>query len=217
MIDTEAAVFQTWQEIYRQHDQELELSDWQAAIGTQESPFDARAELDRRVGRKLDWQTLNLRQREREIELVSELPLLPGVEEHLENARQSGYRLGLASSSYHDWVDYHLEQRGLSGYFSTVQCADDVQLTKPDPALYRQAIAALAISGREAFALEDSPAGALSAARAGLFTVVIPNDLTRSMMFEAGDLQLDSLAEIQPQSLLDLVQDRLHRNGKHAA
>ena len=217
MIDTEAAVFQTWQEIYREYGHNLERASWQSAIGTQESPFDPRAELDRRLGRQLDWVAINRQQREREIELVAEMPLLPGVADHLEHAHQQGYRLGMASSSYHDWVDYHLVERGLRDYFTTVQCADDVQLTKPDPALYRQAIAGLGVEPQEAFALEDSPAGALAASRAGLFTVIVPNDLTRDLEFAAGDLKLDSLGDIQPPTLIGIVQQRLSRNGKHAA
>jgi HAD superfamily hydrolase (TIGR01509 family) len=215
MIDTEAAVFQTWQEIYREYAQEIQLESWQAAVGTQESPFDPRQELNNRVGRQLDWGKINIQQREREIDLVASMPLLPGVQAHLEFARQAGYRLGVASSSYHDWVDYHLAQRSLRDYFSTVKCADDVRLTKPDPELYLAALADLEVQPQEAIALEDSPAGALAASRAGLFTIVIPNEITRTMEFMAGDLHLDSLGNITPQDLLASVQSRLNKNGKH--
>lgn len=217
MIDTEASVYQTWQEIYEQHGQRLPLGSWQSAIGTQESPFDPRQELDRLVGQQLDWDSLNKRQREREIELVAEMPLLPGVQAHLEYAHQAGYRLGLASSSYHDWVDYHLAQRDLARYFSTVKCADDVQLTKPDPELYLAALADLGVAAGEAFALEDSPAGALAASRAGIFTVVVPNELTRSLVFEAGDLRLDSLDDISAPMLIDRIQNSLNKNGRYRA
>ena len=52
---------------------------------------------------------------------------------------------------------------------------------KPDPAVYLAALRSMGVEAREAIALEDSPRGAEAAKRAGIFTVAIPNNVTRRM------------------------------------
>jgi HAD superfamily hydrolase (TIGR01509 family) len=214
MIETESAVFQAWREIYQHYGYELTFDQWQGAIGTQETTFDPQVDLEKRIGRPLNGDIIGLDRLAREYELAEQQPILPGVQKYLDHAQQLGLKLGLASSSYHEWVDYHLKQRGLYNYFETIQCADDVPLTKPDPALYLAAVEALGVSPREAFALEDSPPGAVAARRAGLFCVVVPNALTRQMTFPTIDLELPSLEAMPLTELLAVIQQRQGTNGK---
>jgi HAD superfamily hydrolase (TIGR01509 family) len=214
ILETETPVFQSWQELYRKFDQELTFDTWQAAIGTKESSFNPYRELEKRTGLEINWDELEPRRARREYELADRQPLLPGVLDYLEQARQLGLRLGLASSSEREWVEYHLRNRDLEHYFSVVKCAEDVLLTKPDPALYLDTLSGLGVSALEAFALEDSPLGALAAKRAGLFCVVVPNNLTRQMKFEAGDLELDSLDSLPLTDLMSLVQEKMGTNGR---
>ena len=56
----------------------------------------------------------------------------------------------------------------------------------------------------EAVAFEDSPHGVRAAKAAGIFTVAVPNEVTRGLgLDDAGaDLLLDSLAELAPDELL---------------
>ena len=74
--------------------------------------------------------------------------------------------------------------------------------TKPDPALYQTALAALDVGAQEAIALEDSPNGILAAKRAGLFCVAVPNALTSQLVLDQADLQLTSLAEMPLEQLI---------------
>jgi beta-phosphoglucomutase-like phosphatase (HAD superfamily) len=111
-------------------------------------------------------------------------------------------KIGLASSSPCEWVEGHLERLGLRPYFESIIASDDVVLTKPDPALYTSACAALGVEPGRAVALEDSPNGALAAKRAGLHCVAVPNELTKFLPFPAVDLRLDSLAEMSLDDLL---------------
>src|SRR5690606_16905861 len=106
------------------------------------------------------------------------------------------------------WVAGHLARYGLEGYFSCLSCADDVERTKPDPALYLAALHALEVQPHEAIAFEDSPNGMLAARRAGIFCVVVPNTLTQQLGFTAPDLQLPSLAHLPLETLLAQTKDR---------
>ena len=75
---------------------------------------------------------------------------------------------------------------------------------KPDPAVYNAALRALGIAAEEAIALEDSSNGVLSATSAGIFTVAIPNDVTRRMGVNGANLMLESLADM---TLEEIVRD----------
>lgn len=216
VIDTETPVYDSWQELYALHGERLDFADWQQVIGTMESDFDPYLDLARKVGRELDWETLENQRSRREWQMVLEQPLLPGVLDYLESARQAGLGLAVASSSPHKWVDTHLKRLGLFEYFQTVKCAGDAPLTKPDPGLYLAAVETLGLTPRQALALEDSPNGALAAYRAGLFTVVVPQNLTAGLEFSTVDLRLDSLAALPLPALVEHANRILERNGRHA-
>jgi HAD superfamily hydrolase (TIGR01509 family) len=216
ILETETPIYQSWLELYQAYHQLLPWDEWQTSVGTLESPFDPYADLEQRVGMRLDWDQIDEHRRQREWERVVTEPVLPGVMDCLDQARQIGLKLGLASSSPHNWVDAHLHRLGLFDYFQAIQCSEDVSLTKPDPALYEQVIKILQVNRTTAFALEDSPAGALAAHRAGLFCVVVPNAMTRHMKFEVGDMFIDSLADYPLFDLIQEIEIRTRRDGNYA-
>jgi HAD superfamily hydrolase (TIGR01509 family) len=202
ILETETPIFQSWQELYREHHLEICLEQWLANVGTADEQFDPMVDLEQRLGRSLDRASLLGRQHEREHELVRSQPVLPGVRETLESARQMRLRVGLASSSPCEWVVGHLERLDLIGYFDAIAASDDVARTKPDPALYRTAVEWLEVAPNEAVAFEDSLNGLIAAKRAGLYCVVIPNPLTQQLDLAEADLRLGSLEEM---SLGDLL------------
>ena len=60
-------------------------------------------------------------------------------------------------------------------YFDQIVCASMVQNGKPAPDIYLEAAARLHVHPSECMALEDSPNGILSAYRAGMYPVMIPD------------------------------------------
>ncbi len=78
--------------------------------------------------------------------------------------------------------------------------------TKPDPALYRAALAALGLRAPEALALEDSPNCIAAAKLAGLYCVAAPGVLTRHLPLEGADLELASLADLPLTRLLERIE-----------
>lgn len=207
ILETESPIFQSWQELFQAYDQQLPYDKWATIIGSSNVDFDPMQELDRLIGRELDWAVIEPKRRQRELDMIAGLPVLPGVEAYLEDARRLGLKIGLASSSPCDWVEGHLVRLGLIEYFQTIIASDDVEYTKPDPALYRLAAGRLGVPARHALALEDSPNGVLAAKRAGLYCVAVPNEMTRHIAFEGEDLRLESLAEMPLEDLLRRLDD----------
>ena len=204
ILETEQPIFQSWQELYEMFDCQLRFDDWAKIIGTQELLFDPLAELERQSGAQIDQEKLLLR-KQRETELTLAQPVLPGVQDYLEDARRLGVKLGVASSSPASWVVGHLERLGLRHYFDCVRTCDDVQRAKPDPELYLSAMDCLGVNASQAIAIEDSPNGAHAAQRAGLFCIVVPTPITSRLNLDHADLRLDSLADLPLQSLLEII------------
>jgi HAD superfamily hydrolase (TIGR01509 family) len=214
ILDTEGPEFQAWQEIFASHDCQLSLAEWAACIGTSSDAFDPYAYLEEQLGHPVDREAIRMRCRQRRDTLLAPQAVLPGIHTYLADAKRLGLRLGVASSASRAWVTGHLTRLGLIDHFLSIQCADDVHCTKPNPAAYLAVLKALDLHHEQAIALEDSPHGVLAAKRAGLFCVAVPNALTRHLPLDHADLCLSSLADHSLEALLSTVQQRALSPGR---
>jgi HAD superfamily hydrolase (TIGR01509 family) len=204
ILDTESVVYATWESAYRRHGVPLPLDLWHRAIGSDETHFEPLSYLlERRPG--LDVEDLHAQRRVLRERLLAELTACAGVPERIAEARALGLRLAVASSSERAWVEHHLARLGLRDHFSALRCREDVARVKPDPTLYRDALAALDVAPEQAVAFEDSPNGVAAAVAAGMRCVAIPGPMTRGLRFDAAHLRLASLAELPLAEILARV------------
>ena len=210
ILNTEASIYQSWQELYRSCGRELSFERFAQTIGTADNEPDLVAELEALVGKPLDQPRLAAWQRARESALILEQLPRPGVKDYLAGAKGLGLKVALASSSACSWATGHLSRLGFIQYFDAILAGDDVVHTKPDPALFLAALRALELASEEAIVFEDSAHGILAARRAGLFCVAVPTELTRRTDLSLADLQIESMAEIPLEELLELVNSRVN-------
>ena len=137
------------------------------------------------------------------------------VVDRIHSAKRLGLKIGVASSSRHEWVDTHLTRLGLIDYFDSIKCFDDVKRTKPDPELYLAVLDALGVHGQQAIALEDSPNGVIAAQQAGIFCVAVPNPVTSQLSLLHADLCLSSLTEVSLEQLLAKVRGTVKHEHIH--
>ena len=194
MVDSESPGFQAWSEVYASHGCSLPFEKYAACIGTIDG-FDLHRYLEEQSARSFDRRELEAACNRRWLELMTGQPLLPGVAACVSSARMRGLKLAVASSSTQKWVTRNLKKFALLDHFDAICTRDYVQAPKPDPALYLLALERLDVKAEEAIAFEDSPNGILAAKRAGLYCVVIPNQLTKDLSLELADERLSSLAE----------------------
>jgi HAD superfamily hydrolase (TIGR01509 family) len=194
IVDSEKPVYRAWAELYGLYGEELSLDLWRTVIGRGPGFFDPVAELEQRLGTRLDGEALRARYRARQLELMKAEPILPGVREWGEEARAMGVRLGVASNSRRAWVTGNLERLGLDGWHC-IRCFDDVGRPKPAPDVYLAVIECLGVGPHEAIAVEDSSSGLQAAKAAGLFCVAVPGSLTPDADYSEADLVLGSLAD----------------------
>ena len=205
ILDTEGPEYRSWREIYQRHGCDLSISEWAICIGTSSSGFDPVDNLETELGRVIDRDRIRAEQHVRNQELLDRERVLPGVRDYLDAAKRLNLGIGLASSSHRNWVEPHLSRLGLLPYFDAIKTHDDVALSKPDPSLYNQALDALGVAPSEAIAFEDSPNGALAAKRAGVYCVVVPNEITVQLSIEA-DSSLSSLADLPLENLIAQIE-----------
>lgn len=103
------------------------------------------------------------------------MPMKPGVPALLTFARSKDISVGLATSSSEDYARGNLRSAGIASYFDQIVSGNMVERSKPDPEIYRKACAAMGVAPAQAIAFEDAPAGIVSAWRAGLRTVMVPD------------------------------------------
>ena len=201
ILDTETADYQAWKEAYASYGCDLPLLKWAEGIGSMDTfdPYDYLREL---LGGPVDKEALRARRRSRFGDIMAERGPLPGVLDYLTDARRLGLKVGIASSSPRSWVAGFLDQMGLTDRFDGMATGDQVERTKPDPAVYVMALDALGVQAADAIALEDSPNGVAAAGGAGIYCVAVPNAMTRGLPFGSPDLTLGSLADM---SLVELI------------
>lgn len=126
------------------------------------------------------------------------IPLRPGVERLLKEARDEGIRLAIATTTTPKNVEVLLTQTlGAESldWFDVIAAGDIVASKKPASDIYDYALQELGLNAHNCLALEDSHNGLLSSLAADLKTIVTINEYTRNHDFTGASLVLNHLGE----------------------
>lgn len=91
----------------------------------------------------------------------------------LSRLRQRGYRLAVASNSIRCTIETMMRLAALDHHFEFVLSNEDVAEAKPDPEIYRLAIARLGIAASECLVVEDHDNGIRAARAAGAHVLAV--------------------------------------------
>lgn len=196
ILDTEVPEYVTIRDEFEAHGLELRLEDWLRTIGRGDNPHWLDV-IEAELGAPLeDRVAVKERRRARHHELIHLEEVRAGVVALLDEADALGVPTAVASSSTLDWVGGHLERLGIHHRFVAVRTRDDVELAKPWPDLFLAAADAMAVDPAGVVVFEDSHNGCSAAKAAGMYCVVVPNDITRAQDFSHADWVVDSLEEV---------------------
>lgn len=123
----------------------------------------------------------------------------PGIFALLDYLKANSIAAAITTSSPMERVLRYLGPLGLDVRFDRLCSGYDVPKGKPEPDIYLYGAAALNLRPGECLALEDSPAGILSAYRAGCLPILIPDQdqpgpETEALLYA----KADSLTDIIP-------------------
>ena len=99
----------------------------------------------------------------------------PGLLELLEYLKSNHYLTAVATATDLERTKQYLGSLDRLKYFDQIICAHMVENGKPAPDIYLEAAARLQTDPSVGMALEDSPNGILSAYRAGMYPVMVPD------------------------------------------
>ncbi|EGW55709.1 HAD family hydrolase [Candidatus Endoriftia persephone] len=127
------------------------------------------------------------------------IPMRSGVKRLLQEAREAGLRLAIATTTTPANVGallQHSLDADAEGWFEVIAAGDIVPAKKPAPDIYSWAMQQMDISPDVCVAFEDSENGVKSAVGAGINTVLVTtNDYTEDHDFNGAELVLDQLGE----------------------
>ena len=126
------------------------------------------------------------------------LPLKPGVAEILQELKQRGVPLALASSTRSDIVKLELDEAHLLSCFDAVLGGDMAPRSKPEPDIFLAAAEALGAVPANCSVLEDSFNGIRAAHRAGMHPIMVPD-------MQQPDDEMRRLAEVIVENLPDAM------------
>lgn len=136
-----------------------------------------------------------------------EIRLREGVEPLLREARAGGLRLAIATTTTPANIDALLTSTlgrdWRREFFEVVEDAQTAPHLKPDPLVYRQALARLGLPAEACVAFEDSINGLRASLAAGLATVVTPSHFTQDQDFRGALRVMPSLRDVRLERLLE--------------
>jgi HAD superfamily hydrolase (TIGR01509 family) len=134
--------------------------------------------LDRVFGKgTLDEETIS-RYSQRKEDLYQELyrphlALIPGLEDLLRKAGNSGVSMAIGSAATRFSIDFVLDNLDLRSYFKAIVGAEDVSRSKPDPEVFLKGAELLGIEPESCIVFEDVPKGAEAALNAGMKAIIV--------------------------------------------
>jgi HAD superfamily hydrolase (TIGR01509 family) len=126
------------------------------------------------------------------------IPLRPGVERLINEARESGMRMAVVTTTTPANVTALLESTlgpDSESWFEVIAAGDIVPAKKPAPDIYDWALEQMNLKPEEAIAFEDSANGIKSSTGANVKTIITINDYTQEDDFSDADLVLDHMGE----------------------
>lgn len=126
------------------------------------------------------------------------IPLRPGVERLINEARAAGLRLAIATTTTPENVTALLSStlgKDSLNWFEVIAAGDIVPLKKPAPDIFIWALEQMNLKPEQAIAFEDSRNGILSAKASGLKTIITINGYTAKDDFSQADLVLDHMGD----------------------
>ena len=126
------------------------------------------------------------------------IPLRPGVERLLNEARNAGLRLAIATTTTPENVTVLLEHtlgKESIEWFEVIAAGDIVPAKKPAPDIYLYALEKMQLDANACLAFEDSENGIRSSQGANLTTIITVNGYTHDHDLSGAALVLDNMGE----------------------
>jgi beta-phosphoglucomutase len=130
----------------------------------------------------------------------------------LQQAREMGCKVALATMSRCQQAQRVLEILALQDVFDFVATRDDVENGKPDPEIYDLVASELGVAPSECLVIEDSPSGVQAALAAGMHVIAVSTPFTRERLHQTPLLPSEYIVD-DPATLIEAVEQIVAQHG----
>lgn len=192
LIDTERISFNSFKEVFKSYDYEIDEEFYLKLIGHNvksikkiminnygdDFPFDEIYE--KKV--KLSVDTI-----ERDGVIVKK-----GVHELIDYLKDNNYKIAVATSTRRERAHHLLNEIGILDKIDYIICGDQVTNSKPDPEIFLKAASGINVLPKNCMVIEDSEAGIIAAHNAEIRSINVPdmikpNDNMKNLSFKICD------------------------------
>lgn len=138
----------------------------------------------------------------------ADIPLRPGVERLILEARAKGIRLAIATTSTLSNAKALLETSLDPCWFEVIAAGNIVPQKKPAPDIYQYVLAQMNLEPEHCLVFEDTAHGLQAATQANLKTIVTVNDYTKNQDFTTASLVINQIGEAE--SPLKIIQGEVY-------
>ncbi|GAT64024.1 HAD family hydrolase [Paludibacter jiangxiensis] len=193
LVDSEEYIFAAARMMFAEHDVQVKPEDALPFVGTGENSYIAG------IGRANGFEVEIERDKARTYQLYGEithgkLKSLPGTATFIQQCRQRGLKLAVASSADSVKIEINLREIGVpAGTFDAIVSGEEVERKKPFPDIYLLAAEKVGVSPDECLVVEDAVSGVTAAKAAGARCLALTTSFPAEKL-SAADQIVDSLA-----------------------
>jgi beta-phosphoglucomutase len=135
------------------------------------------------------------------------LKLIPGLLSFLDQAKQLGIPIALATSAGQANIDFLLDELNIGSYFDACVGGHEVQCGKPHPETFLKVAQQLNCAPAQCLVFEDTLSGIEAAQNAGMNAIAITTTLPAQAFASCAIVQqtIQDFTELQPAALLQSI------------
>jgi HAD superfamily hydrolase (TIGR01509 family) len=138
------------------------------------------------------------------MKLIPEISLNDGVVEFIENLKDSGTEIALATSTSWEAMDKILNSLKIQELFDYITTSEEVTSQKPQPDIFIRAMEKMNLDPSECLVIEDSPSGVTAAKEAGIKVIALDPEEKNGEVLSKADLIVGGFSEISPKIIGEL-------------
>ncbi len=140
--------------------------------------------------------------------LQRNLPAMDGAVQLIDGLVEAGLVLAVGSSAPPANVEMTLERLDRRQAFSAIVTGSDVTRGKPDPRVFLLAAQRMGLEPSHCAVIEDAPVGIAAAVTGGMTAIALLGTAAADRFTQA-HLVVDSLQQLSPKRIADLIEDSL--------
>lgn len=127
--------------------------------------------------------------------LIPEVELNDGVLDFLDELKDNGHLIALATLSNWETTDKILNRFDIKDFFDVITTGEEVVIPKPDPEIFNLTADKLGLEREDCLVIEDSEVGVIAAKEAGMKVIAVSDE--ENSKIDMADKVVESFSELK--------------------